>query len=61
MFNFDVRHIPGAKHGAADGLSRRRPPRTADREDEADIDDFIDAELNPIYVCPVSMSAEPGT
>ena len=51
-----VRHVPGNKHTAADGLSRR--PRTeSDDIDEAneglDIDDFIDAEINAFQVMPV--------
>jgi ribonuclease HI len=49
LFDFVVRHVPGNKHTAADGLSQR--PRTeSDDIDEAneglDIDDFIDAEIN---------------
>lgn len=58
--DFDVRHILGTKHGAADGLSRR-PPASAGEEDDADIDDFIDAELSPIYVCPVLTRGESET
>jgi len=48
LFDFTVRHVPGTKHTAVDGLSRR-PCTESDDIDEAnevDIDDFIDAELN---------------
>ncbi len=57
MFDFKVRHIPGRKNTAADGLSRR--PSTADdkaeAETEIDIDDFILAELNSLRVSPISL------
>ena len=59
LFDFDVRHVPGKKHGAADGLSRR--PRTAsddiDEANEVDIDDFIDAEMNCVRVASVRVTA----
>lgn len=46
--------MPSTKHTAADGLSCR--PRTAsddaDKENKADIDDWIDAELNCVRVWP---------
>ena len=60
LFDFDVRHVPGRKHSAPDGLSRR-PRGPSDDEDEAheeDIDDFIDAQLNCIRLCPVSVGLE---
>jgi hypothetical protein len=52
QFDFEIRHIPGIKHTAADGLSRR--PRTAsdniNEMHEEDIDDFITAELNTLSI-----------
>jgi hypothetical protein len=52
LFNFDVRYIPGIKHTAVNGLSRR--PRTKsdnnNEKNEVDIDDFIDTELAFINV-----------
>ena len=55
LFDFEVRHVPGNKHTAADGLSRR--PRTesddVDEANEVNIDDFIDAEINAFQVTPV--------
>ena len=57
LFDFEVKHVPGNKHTAADGLSRR--PRTAsddiDEANEVEIDDFIDSELYCAHVRPVSV------
>ena len=59
-FDFEVRHVPGTKHTAADGLSRR--PRTlSDDLDEGcdeDIDDFVATELSSLRVMPVSLTCE---
>ncbi len=55
LFDFEVRHVLGNKHTAADGLSQR--PRTEsdniNEEHEVDINDFIDAEINTFWVMPV--------
>ena len=66
LFDFVVRHVPGNKHTAADGLSRR--PRTEsddiDEENEVDIDDFIDAEINAFRVAPITADdneSDPGS
>ena len=48
LFDFDVRHVPGTKHGAADGLSRRPATATDDDRSSEDIDDFIDGLLKVI-------------
>jgi hypothetical protein len=51
-----VRHVPGNKHIAADGLSWR-PRIELDDIDEAneglDIDDFINVEINAFQVMPM--------
>lgn len=55
LFDFEVRHVKGSKHTAADGLSRR-PRTTRDDEEEArgeDIDDFIAGELDSVEVSGV--------
>ena len=60
LFDFDVKHIAGKKHTAADGLSRR--PATQDDVEEAakepDIEDFIEAELNSVRIAPISVDVE---
>ena len=60
LFDFDVRHVPGKEHTAADGLSRR--PATALEEQEAaqeeDIDDFIAAQLSVVNVRAISVSPQ---
>ena len=57
LFDFKIRHVPDTKHTAADGLSRR-PRSKSDDEDERfvqDIDAFIDADLDRIYVRPLAI------
>jgi len=49
LFDFDVRHIPRKKNGAADTLSRRsKAPEDSDSEE--DVDDFFDMKLYNISV-----------
>ena len=55
LFDFEVWHIHSRKHSAADGLSWR-PPTVADLAEikaEANIDNFILAELNTLQVLPI--------
>lgn len=57
MFNFEVRHIPGQKYTAVDGLSWR-PSTTAniaEAKTKTDINDFILTELNSLRVLPISL------
>ena len=50
LFDFEVKHIPGKKHTAANGLSRRgaTPDKMKEEAKEEDIDDFIDAQLDSL-------------
>ena len=57
LFDFDVRHVPGKKHLAADGLSRR--PRTADddQDNEEDVEEFLDMRLDCVQAYSVQVMA----
>jgi hypothetical protein len=60
MFDFTVKHVPGTKHTAADGLSRR--PRTSqeaeEEELEQDIEEFVDAKLLSIRISPITVQPD---
>jgi hypothetical protein len=49
--------VPGNKHTADDGLSRRPQTKSddIDEEHEVDIDDFINAKLNAFSVAPIAV------
>jgi hypothetical protein len=55
LFDFKVKHVPKTKHTATDGLSCK--PQTAsdtlDKENEVNINDFINAELYCACVSPI--------
>jgi transposase InsO family protein len=55
LFDFDVRHVPGNKNGAADALSRRSTA-PADNDDDDDVDDYFDAKLYRISAAPSASS-----
>jgi ribonuclease HI len=57
LFDFEVRHVKGRKHTAADGLSRR-PQSDLDSEDDLDIDEFIALELDAVGIRPVGGGVE---
>jgi hypothetical protein len=52
LFNFEVRHISGKKHTAADGLSRRPATLLEEQEveEKEDINKFITAQLAVIII-----------
>ena len=60
LFDFDVKHVSGKTHTAADGLSRR-PPTAQDLENarnKPDLEDVLDAELNYLGVNPTTLENE---
>jgi hypothetical protein len=48
LFDFDVRHVAGRKHLAADGLSRRPWVPEDDKESEEDVEEFLDNQLDRV-------------
>ena len=55
LFDFEVRHVPGRRHTAADGLSRRPRTESDDIDElyETDIEDFIDVELGTLSIATI--------
>ncbi len=60
LFDFDVHYIFDYKHSELDELSRRLRESSNDEDEthEKDINDFIDAQLNFIHLCSVSIIVE---
>ncbi len=48
LFDFELKHIAGAKHGGPDALLRKR--YDSDNNNEEDIEEIMDAELEQTYV-----------
>jgi len=42
MFDFELVHVPGAKHRGPDGLSRRRAAENEGEEEEEEIEEAKD-------------------
>jgi len=57
LFNFDVHHVFDRKHNALDEFLRRLRESSDDKDEthEKNINDFIDAQLNFIHLCSVSI------
>lgn len=60
MFDFEIRHIPGDRNQAADALSRKRPTKedVREREQEEDIEEWVDKQLRSIRLCPIRLQEE---
>jgi hypothetical protein len=56
LFNFTVCYVLRTKHTATDGLSQRPCTKSdnIDKANKADIDDFINTELNAFSIAPVT-------
>jgi len=60
LFDFDVHHVFDCKHSALNELLRRLRESSDDEDKthEKNINDFIDAQLNFIHLCSVSIIVE---
>ncbi len=60
LFDFDVHYVFNRKHNALNELLRRFRESSDDEDEthEKDIDDFINAQLNFIHLCSVSIIVE---
>jgi len=60
LFDFDVHHVLDCKHSTLNELSRRLRESSDDEDEihEKDINDFINAQLNFIHLCSVSIVVE---
>ena len=46
LFNFDIKHVAGKKHGGPDGLSRRKQSEDdSDSDDSDELNEYMDAKL----------------
>jgi len=60
LFNFDVHHVSDCKHSAFNELSCRFRKSLNDEDEtyKKNIDDFINAQLNLLHLCSVSIIVE---
>jgi len=51
LFNFDIKHVAGKKHGGPDGLSRRKQSEDDSGDsDSNELDECMDADLTHAMV-----------
>jgi len=51
LFNFEIKHVAGKKHGGPDGLSRRRKSEDdSEDEDDNEVEEVMDADLIPVRI-----------
>ena len=51
LFNFDIKHVAGKKHGGPDGLSRRKQSEAnSDSNDSDELDEYMNADLTHAWV-----------
>jgi len=51
LFNFDIKHVAGKKHGGPDGLSRRKQSEDDSDDDDSDeLDECMDTDLTHAMV-----------
>jgi len=60
LFNFDVHHVSDCKHSILNEFLRRFKESLNDEDEthKKDINDFIDAQLNSLYLCSVNIVFE---
>ena len=53
LFDFDTKHVPGTKHGAADAISRRGYcEEDGELSDDDAVDDFFEAKMYSVMIEP---------
>ena len=51
LFNFDIKHVTGKKHGGPDGLSRRKQSEDdSDDDDSEQLDECMDADRTHVWI-----------
>ena len=61
LFDFDLKHIAGTKHGGLDALLRRSKGSGLEDKGESDIEDEIDAALSLLFHSNTRLKEVPGT
>ena len=60
LFDFDLKHVAGTKHGGPDALSRRSKGSDSEDEGESDIEDEMDAALSLLFHSNTRPKEVPG-